>query len=414
MLRAIGDDIKGRTAAGGSARPHIDFPRSRTTHFARFAILRDPAREPAAARLLFSSNYDGTLDAHLAELVDITSDMNAIWGRCEGYLGVGAFPAYVRAHAHEPEAFYMSFREESVETIKRGCAARRELRLLLDTGEASALAALLRKGTGTMAAVRRLARRLNDAGERFVRAAPVVLDFVRAARDHGFMMTFRAASRIIASLNRYPVFRFANWITRNRMPPRKSAYTSVALDNCAAWRPTYDRDEAPAAFPTPPTFREDVVTQNQLTLVTVVDPRHVDRVRAVMTAIDSYAKRLAPPGSLIGISTIHFVRWLLIDEGRRLVMLSDYDNSWENYIDEFAEMILSGLDAIWETSFGFPADGARDLPAFKRFLRAHQVAADVFYSAYPEQTVLNVKSDLRLARAMETESEPMRVLLPAL
>ena len=61
----------------------------------------------------------------------------------------------------------------------------------------------------------------------------------------------------------------------------------------------------------PPTFREDVVTQNQLTLVTVVREGQVDRVRAVMAAIDSYAKRLAPPGSLIGISTIHFVRWLL-------------------------------------------------------------------------------------------------------
>ena len=69
-----------------------------------------------------------------------------------------------------------------------------------------------------------------------------------------------------------------------------------------------------------------------------------------MAAIDSYAKRLAPPGSLIGISTIHFVKWLVIDDGRRLMMVSDYDGSWESYIDEFAEMILSGLDAIWETA----------------------------------------------------------------
>ena len=68
-----------------------------------------------------------------------------------------------------------------------------------------------------------------------------------------------------------------------------------------------------------------------------------------MAAIDSYSKRLSPPGSLIGISTIHFVKWLVIDDGRRLMMVSDYDGSWESYIDEFAEMILSGLDAIWDT-----------------------------------------------------------------
>jgi glycosyltransferase involved in cell wall biosynthesis len=94
--------------------------------------------------------------------------------------------------------------------------------------------------------------------------------------------------------------------------------------------------------------------------------------------------------SLIGISTIHFVRWLIIDNGRRLMMVSDYDGSWEAYIDEFAEMIVSGLDAIWETAIGVPPDGARDLPAFKRFLRTHQVPAEVFFAAYPNATVLNV------------------------
>ena len=149
----------------------------------------------------------------------------------------------------------------------------------------------------------------------------------------------------------------------------------------------------------PPAFREDVVAQNQLTLITVVRAGQADRVRAVMSAIDSYSKRLAPPGSLIGISTIHFVRWLLIDNGRRLMLLSDYDGSWENYIDEFAELILSGLDAIWETSYGYPPDGASDLMAFKRFLRSHQVPSDVFYSAYPEETVLNIVKDRAFARA---------------
>ena len=142
-----------------------------------------------------------------------------------------------------------------------------------------------------------------------------------------------------------------------------------------------------------PDFAKTSISQNQLTLVTVIAAGRVNRVRAVMSAIDSYAKRLASPGSLIGISTIHFVRWLVIDNGSRLMMVSDYDGSWENYIDEFAEMILSGLDAIWETSLAFPADGARDLPAFKSFLRNHQVPAEVFFSAYPRETVLNIVND---------------------
>ena len=170
-------------------------------------------------------------------------------------------------------------------------------------------------------------------------------------------------------------------------------------------------DEIPSAQDDlSPAFREDVVTQNQLTLITVVREGQADRVRAVMAAIDSYARRLAAPGSLIGISTIHFVRWLVIDDGRRLMMISDYDGSWESYIDEFAELILSGLDAIWETSYGYPPDGARDLPAFKWFLRSHQVPSEVFYSAYPEETVLNIVNDRALANACATMAEHIGAL----
>ena len=418
VLRPIGDDIKAKATIVASARPHIDFPSSRRIHFARFAILRDPQRGPAAARLLFSSNYDGTLDSHISELIEITSDMDAVWGRCEGYQGVGAFPAFIRAHAHESAAFYIAFREGTVETIQRAGALRRHVRDVVETGGPSALASLLKEPAASRTAVRRAtgsaARRLHLAIKRFVRAAPIAADIVRVVARYGFTTVFRATSRIIASLNRYPVFRIVNWITRNRLPPRRSIYSSVTLDTCAAWQPVVDGDESPAAFATPPTFREDVVTQNQLTLVTVVDPQHVQRLKAVLAGIGSYATRLSPPGSLIGIRTIHFVKWLLVDGDRRLILLSDYDGSWENYIDEFAEMILSGLDAIWETSLGYPPDGARDLPAFKRFLRGHQVPAEVFFSAYPDQTILNVRSNLRLASAMDTASEPLKNLLPTL
>jgi hypothetical protein len=117
-----------------------------------------------------------------------------------------------------------------------------------------------------------------------------------------------------------------------------------------------------------------------------------DRVRAVMAAIDSYARRLAAPGSSLHQhdsfrQVARHRRWPAADDDQRLRRIL------ESYIDEFAEMILSGLDAIWETSYGYPPDGARDLPAFKRFLRSHQVPSEVFYSAYPEETVLNIVND---------------------
>jgi hypothetical protein len=371
VLRAIGDDIKGRRQVPGDG-PRIEFERSRGIHFARFAILDDPDRGPGRTRLLFASVYDGPLASHLTELAGITSDLDAIWSACEGYTTAAAFPAFIRAHAHQPEAYYVAFREETADSIRAAVTGRH--------------------GTpGRAGSSRSPGRLFSDMVRRFARGVPIVFDIVRAVTRFGLRNVLAGTRGIIASLDRRPLFRFLNRITWNRMRPRRSAYSSVALDHCARYAPLVDGDEVPSALLSLPAgFREDVVTQNQLTLVTVVAEGRSDRVRAVMSAIDSYARRLSPPGSLLGISTIHFVRWLLIDGGRRLVLVSDYDNSWENYIDEFAEMILSGLDAIWEPSLGYPPDGARDLPAFKRFLRSHQVPAEVFFSAYPDQTVLTI------------------------
>ena len=423
-LRAIGNDIRGTKTRDAGAGPRIDFCRSRRIHFARFAILDDPDRGANRKRLLFSSNYDGDLDDHLAELVAITTDMSAIWGACEAYSGVERFGDFIRAHAHAPDAFYIAFRDETVESIHRQIALRRGLRQWLDTAPPAALARPSAERSAIRAAARlaeSATRRIVGRLEQLARAAPVVVDGLKAIGRWGFRNVFEGTATITASLGRYPVFRFFNWITGNSLPPQKSPYSSVAIDNCAPWAPLAPGDEIPSLPPDvarsfqgrePSAFREDAIAQNQLTLVTVVEPQHVRRVGAVMAAIDSFATRLAPPGSLIGISTIHFVRWLLIDDGRRLVMLSDYDGSWESYIDEFAEMILSGLDAIWSTSLGFPPDGARDLPAFKRFLRSHQVPAEIFFSAYPDETVLNIVNDRKLAHALaDAEGSPATAAL---
>ena len=213
-----------------------------------------------------------------------------------------AFPAFIRAHAHEAvAATSRSARRRSRPSARLSPPARRF--------------------------VRSYGGRLSDTLRRFMRAAPIVFDVVRVVKRFGLRNVYAGVRRIIASLDRRPLFRFLNRITRNQMPPRTPA-PSVALDHCARYAPLVPGDEVPSALLSLPAgFREDVITQNQLTLVTVGVEGHSDRVRAVMSAIDSCARRLSPPGSLLGITTIHFVRWLLIDGGRRLMLVSDYDSS---------------------------------------------------------------------------------------
>ena len=276
LLRAIGDDINGKDLAAGNNRPHIAFVRSRRIHFARLAILNDPDRGADRSRLLFTSIYDGSLDAHLDELVSITSDMDAIWGACEGYTGIDEFRSFITARAQELAAYYIAFRDETVESITSAIDARRRAHALQDSG----------------------GPRVPDVSDgrresllrRALRAAPIVIDLARAVARSGFGNVYHGTSRIVASLDRYPLFRLFNWIARNRIPPLKSHFSSLVLDQRAQFAALAAGDEIPTKPVTgSPALREDAVAQNQLTVVTVIDPARVDRVRAVMAAIDSYA-----------------------------------------------------------------------------------------------------------------------------
>ena len=75
---------------------------------------------------------------------------------------------------------------------------------------------------------------------------------------------------------------------------------------------------------------------------------------------------------------------------------SVYDGSWESYIDDFVDHAASGMDAIWANCIGYPKGGSRDIEYFKQLIRNHQHPAQVFYSAYPNQTVKNIASDKAL------------------
>ena len=126
-LAALGADVSGRRLESPPARPHVHFPGCRLVHFARFAVLDDPDRGLGRARLLFSSIYDGRLSEHLAELQAATTDMDGIWGACEGYAGVHRFFDFVRRHALQPEAFYIAFPKATAHGSRRSLDVRRRL-----------------------------------------------------------------------------------------------------------------------------------------------------------------------------------------------------------------------------------------------------------------------------------------------
>jgi hypothetical protein len=142
---------------------------------------------------------------------------------------------------------------------------------------------------------------------------------------------------------------------------------------------------------------EDFGPQNQLTAVTVIKPGFVRNltIRAVLGAIDLLAHVWFDKGELGGIRTIHFARWIIIED--KLVFISNFDGSWESYLGEFVDRASIGLTAVWSNTIGFPPtrnlvqEGASNEQRFKQFARSAQVQTQVWYSAYPTTTLADVQ-----------------------
>jgi len=106
--------------------------------------------------------------------------------------------------------------------------------------------------------------------------------------------------------------------------------------------------------------------------------------------------------NLIGVKTIHFGRWIFMDDKRRVIFASNYDGSLENYMDDFVDKIAWGLNITFSNGVDYPKtnwlilDGAHDEQVFKRFNVMHQLAAPCWYAGYQGLTALNIENNARI------------------
>jgi peptidoglycan hydrolase-like protein with peptidoglycan-binding domain len=106
------------------------------THLARWVVIGQVKQQPGqrrkdalkAPRLLFTSNFDGPLDAYLEALRSgLAGDADAIWGNCTGYPGhqdAAGFPAWIRQHQIEAALFFGAYGEQTVSAVHTNLAAR--------------------------------------------------------------------------------------------------------------------------------------------------------------------------------------------------------------------------------------------------------------------------------------------------
>ena len=161
---------------------------------------------------------------------------------------------------------------------------------------------------------------------------------------------------------------------------------------------------------------EDFAAHNGFTAGGYVKPGWVRRaaVSSLLPLIGWGSRHLFTQDSLAGVKSIHFARWVPLDEGRRVIFASNYDGSLESYNNDFIDLVAWGLNLIFSNGLGYPSTrwlifgGARYEQEFKNFLRSHQIPTPVWYSAYPQLSARNVERNAKLRAGLRghmTEQE---------
>nr|CAA9212479.1 Catalase KatE [uncultured Armatimonadetes bacterium] len=406
LLRVIGNDIR-----GARDNTYIRFKEFERIHFARWVLLPPPEDAPRAAwQLAFGTDHDGT-DAELVRELAAKAGgaLDAIYSHCDGWPGARNIdPAvrYLLSGRLPYAARHVACRRRSVAALRQALENREAMqRFVDDTLQPKIVAAEQPPPDG--AAAREVVARIAAGTGATLPPRPAPLNWQLPAL--GLLVLGGGA-----------------WgLSRLSRAGRVGALAGVAGAAGAYLLALRAREEGDARewVPAEPPEREhlaelraweDRIVQNQMTHLVDVKPGAFRRatLRGVFAAIDFLARFHWNRGDLGGIPTIHFARWVLIDGGRRLLFFSNYDGSWENYLGDFIDRASVGLTGVWSNTVGFPparflvGDGSRRAEAFKNWTRQNQIETQVWYSAYPDVSVVNLLDALALCEGREVAEAP--------
>jgi hypothetical protein len=138
--------------------------------------------------------------------------------------------------------------------------------------------------------------------------------------------------------------------------------------------------------------------QNPLTLVmTIRSEASARELQGLLHKIQS-----APPDknpiwtALNKLKTVHFARFVFLEQNTKLAVITTYDGSFEDYINEFIDEIGDVFNALLaHMADASPIPIQQNRQAFLDYVKKNDLRAiEPFYSAYPKATVLDIHAAL--------------------
>lgn len=384
--------------------PIVDFRTLDTIHFARFVVL--PGDAAGKRHLVWSTAYDGPLRLHLEELVQQAAGLCRIYEHCVGFPAdaattPAALVGYLEAHNVRHAALHIGYVGRSLRDIRREDELRRFIEEKLDAHRVDA---------GSLENAASLRRRI-----------------IQWVSNSEYRWALEPRAWEISPFRIDGALRIAGLVTAVVLALGAGGAVFVAVGG-ALGGVIYVGGLAAAAFAVYSTLRrheesepaksdtnvsqglehaedEDFTIRNQLTHLVEVKPgsfRHW-LLRGVLAAIELRARFTFYEGNLAGIETIHCAYWVLLDgPPERLLFQSNYDGSWERYLDDFIEEAGGGMTSVWSNTVNFPrsekllSKGAANERVFKAWTREHQVRTVVWYAGKPDVSVRNVLDNSKL------------------
>jgi hypothetical protein len=350
-------------------------------HFARMFVVESAtlrSGETIPASLVYMADVDGSVGGHLRDLVEnAAAGVDKLFGLCVGY---PAQPdnarrvAWLRSHTLPATAYYVHTVGRTAERIKNETRLYRCVQDILDRGEIA-----MNGATPTQIQTQVRDALLRRADFSWITDPPRGPGLFRELRDS--VQLFGVFALLLASAPvLVPVALL--WLVLVRAVEQRDSQEDGSPDQ--------NRVDDVRRY-------EDLGAQNPFTGVGEIKPGLIRLVtmRVALAGLNFGCRHLYPRDNLAGIDTIHFARWVLLDNNRRLIFASSYDGSLESYMDDFISRVAWGINLVFGNGAGFPRTrwlifgGARDEIRYKHYLRRHQIPTRVFYSAYPHRTVAN-------------------------
>jgi len=401
LLQSIGDDI--------DANPHLPFARLTSAHFLSWFIVY---RDGYGPNLFLELNVDGPIAEFLRSLAaEAGPGLDLIYAHCTGYPAAGSkapgeVVQYLLAGDVGYDCFYVGLPGLTAGRIGQERGLRDRIEDFLDGKGHAALAG---QAPGAIAGMIRS----------FVGADPALAwsatvpprPFLVRYRDQVVAALVAITALVVIGTSALVLHRYGAWplvVAGVVLTLLVAGFLALlrwheATDSVSDAEPDHSHVGTVVAF-------ENFVIQNHFVSVADVKPGLFRWVllKSVLKLIHIVGRLYFNRGALGKISSIHFARWAVIDGGRKLLFLSNYDGSWENYLDDFIDKASSGLTAIWSNTVGFPRSrflvqgGAQDEFLFKTLARHSQFRSLVWYSAYPDLIVQNIQANAAIREGLAT------------